>query len=89
MDKSVKIILASLISFLALLMFLFVTREPVENEKSTLKPPVISNMKENELILMGSYRISSGFLYQYKLNNDTIYIVEGGSSSYPISISIK
>ena len=89
MEKSVKIVLASLIVFLILLISLLIMKEPVETEKSTLKPPVISNIKENKLILLGSYRISSGFLYQYKLNNDTIYIVEGGSSSYPISISIK
>jgi hypothetical protein len=89
MEKGVKLVLVSLMVVLVLLMSYFVVKDPIETEKSTLKSPVVTNSGQTELILLGSYKISSGFLYKYKQNNDTIYIVEGNSSRYPISISIK
>lgn len=39
---------------------------------------------------IGEYEVSSGFLSVYVFNNkDTIYIMEGKSSSYPVSLIVK
>jgi hypothetical protein len=33
--------------------------------------------------------VSGGWLYVYTINTDTVYIVEGFSTQYPVSISVK
>jgi hypothetical protein len=45
--------------------------------------------KSNSLIFLGQYKISSGTLFVYKLGNDTIYLIEGKTSSYPVSLHVK
>ncbi len=39
--------------------------------------------------LIGTYSINSGNLYVYKYENDTIFIAEGRTGQYPVSISVK
>jgi hypothetical protein len=54
-----------------------VTSNPVE------KP------KDSEIALLNQYRIASGTLFIYKFGNDTIYLVEGRTSSYPVTMHVK
>jgi len=57
-----------------------------------------TNLGENRIIhdyslplkRIGFYEVHSGFLSVYIFNNkDTIYIMEGKTSSYPVSLIVK
>lgn len=89
MENRIKILIISLLVILFSIFVYFVSQIPDDSEKSILKSRITNDATQSNLILLGSYRISSGYLYKYKLDTDTIYVVEGTSSSYPISISTK
>jgi hypothetical protein len=61
----------------------------VDTKKEGLQSVESHPSQTSKLELLGKYDISSGFLFVYKSNGDTIYIVEGQSQSYPVSITVK
>jgi hypothetical protein len=45
--------------------------------------------EEEKVNLISTYQLSSGKIFIYKIGNDTIYVAEGRSNQYPISIVVK
>lgn len=60
-----------------------------DNKFENLSSPQKSQHPATEMILIGKYDISPGWLYAYRIGGDTVYIVEGTSSNFPVSISVK
>jgi hypothetical protein len=63
------------------------TRFP-DRKKSEIAP-IIKDSVATSLELLGKYRVAAGNLYVYKLGSDTLYLVEGASSNYPVSITVR
>ena len=42
-----------------------------------------------EMSLIGKYETTSGWLYVYRIGGDTVYVMEGKSESFPVSINVK
>jgi hypothetical protein len=63
------------------------TRFP-DRKKSEIAP-IIKDSVATSLEMLGKYRVAAGNLYVYKLGSDTIYLVEGASSNYPVSITVR
>jgi len=51
--------------------------------------PIEKTKTQPELEVLGKCELQSGLLYSYKVNNDTIYIIQGKNSSYPVSMQVK
>ena len=62
---------------------------PRSDAKSTSILPTSSDSSKPNLIVLGKYDVSGGWLNVYKFGNDTLYLAEGTNSSYPISVSVK
>lgn len=63
---------------------------PVDAKDEGLEKPIKSNLEtQADLRLLSKHEISSGFLYSYKLGSDTIYVMEGKTSSYSVSLQVK
>lgn len=56
-------------------------------DKST--KPIKSDKSPIGLEVLGIYDVTGGNLYVYRFGNDTIYWVEGRSSSYPVALQVK
>ena len=70
--------------------FISCKERPVDTKEEGLEKPIKSDIKtQMDLRLLSKHEISSGFLYSYKLGSDTIYVMEGKSSSYPVSLQVK
>lgn len=65
------------------LMSLISCREPQATPTSDGVP--VSNFKK----VADRLEISSGFISVYTYGTDTLYVVEGRSSSYPVGITVK
>lgn len=63
--------------------------QPADSKFENLSSPQKSQHPATEMILIGKYDISPGWLYAYRIGGDTVYIVEGTSSNFPVSISVK
>lgn len=57
-----------------------------EPQQST---PTSQPYKESNLQKVESFRIDGGRLTIYKYGNDTLYFVEGATSSSPVGITVK
>jgi hypothetical protein len=69
---------------------LFVGCSPKQKDTSTVVTSnPVEKPKNSEITLLNQYRISSGTLFIYKFGNDTIYLVEGRTSSYPVTMHVK
>ena len=51
--------------------------------------PTSQPYKESNLQKVESFRIDGGRLTVYKYGNDTLYFVEGATSSSPVGITVK
>jgi len=51
--------------------------------------PQESTYPNKEIVVIGKYNVSSGWLYVYRIGGDTIYVMEGKSESFPVSINVK
>jgi len=51
--------------------------------------PQKSTYDNKEIVVIGKYNVSSGWLYVYRIGGDTIYVMEGKSESFPVSINVK
>jgi hypothetical protein len=71
--------------FLSLTLFTLLSCEKVA--VTSIFDDVTKNEESPKLKCLGRYDISAGTLYVYNLNGHTIYIVEGDSSHYPVSIT--
>jgi hypothetical protein len=58
----------------------------VSNKKTLTPTPTTI---QSNLEPLGEWEVRSGHLYSYKVNGDTIYIIEGRNSSYPVSMQVK
>ena len=83
-----KIIILSLL-FIGSLQSCEIQQRPDARPFGNDNIPVSTNNNQLKLEVVGKYDISAGWLYVYKLGNDTLYIVEGTSSSSPVSLTIK
>lgn len=54
------------------------------NETSNPKTPTVTKLDPVE-----KYDLESGHLFKYVIGKDTIYLIEGKSSAYPVTMSIK
>ena len=59
-----------------------------DRKKSEIAP-IIKDSVATALELLGKYRVAAGNLYVYKLGSDTVYLVEGATSNYPVSITVR
>ena len=67
------------------LMSLISCREPQATPTSDGVPVSVSNFKK----VADRLEISSGYVSVYTYGDDTLYIVEGRSSSFPVGITVK
>ena len=61
----------------------------IPDSRRDAQKPQIETTSQPELQVIGKWQLQSGWLYSYKVNNDTIYIMGGKSSSYPVSMQVK
>lgn len=81
--------------------FVSCTNEPIDN---TPAPPPRSDYRYDAvqpssdtsnklpgdaLVTLGVFKLSAGLLYKYKCGDDTLYVIEGHGSSYPVSLQVK
>lgn len=62
---------------------------PADDRFENVASPQESTYPNEEITVIGKYRISSGWLYVYRISGDTIYVMEGKSESFPVSIQVK
>lgn len=54
------------------------------DETSNPKTPKVTSLEPLE-----KYDLESGHLFKYAIGKDTIYLIEGQSSAYPVTMTIK
>jgi uncharacterized protein YgiM (DUF1202 family) len=54
------------------------------DETSNPKTPKVTKLEPLE-----KYDLESGHLFKYVIGKDTVYLIEGASSAYPVTMSIK
>lgn len=62
---------------------------PVNDRHDNVSLPQKSPYPTAEMSLIGKYEITSGWLYVYRIGGDTVYVMEGKSESFPVSINVK
>ena len=70
---------------LGLMLLSLISCEPQSTPTSEDVPTSVSNFKK----VADRLEISSGYVSVYTYGNDTLYIVEGRSQSYPVGITVK
>ena len=79
-----------LLAVIALSLFSCSSEElPADNRGENIESPKESPYPNKEMVVIGKYKITAGWMYVYRIDSDTIYVVEGKSSSFPVSIQIK
>lgn len=51
--------------------------------------PTSEGIKESKLQQLDRFRVQGGYITIYKYGNDTLYFVEGATSSSPVGITVK
>lgn len=62
-------------------------RADSRSDASLPKPAQLT--ANQELKILDRFRIQAGWLYVYEFGADTVYIIEGLSSTAPVSIHVK
>lgn len=68
-----------------LVLMSLISCEPRITQTEQVVPTSVSNFKK----VADRLEISSGYISVYTYGNDTLYVVEGRSSSYPVGITVK
>lgn len=78
-----------LIAFSVILFVGCTESAPRSDAKSKSILPIANGSNQSELVVLGKYDISGGWLTVYRFGNDTLYVAEGQSDNYPVSVSVK
>ena len=87
MKKTITVIL--LVTFISLIVTSCGSPKASPDSRINSVQPTAPTAIQPTLEVIGSYKIQAGWLYVYKLNNDTIYLVEGKGESYPVTLQVK
>ena len=80
----------TILSLSLMIGFVSCKESPVDTRTEGMEKPIKSNLKTQVgLKLLSKHEINAGFLYSYMLGSDTIYVIEGKSSNYPVSLQVK